>query len=222
MTESLVNRPDTSDMAAVHKVFRSSLASAPQFVASVQSDERRELVANYYANVMALLETHHDTEDELLFPLLIERVPDHRVVIVEEVESQHAEVVGLTRAVNETLTSWQSAGDSVRPDTVRVLLALEAVLSPHMDQEEAQVVPLAAEYLTVEEWGKLPGHSLGNFTGDKMWLILGLVRENFSEEQRVAMLEHMSPESRETWERTGEASFNGLISQLRQTTGIPR
>jgi hypothetical protein len=29
MTESLVTRPDTSDMAAVHKVFRSSLASAP-------------------------------------------------------------------------------------------------------------------------------------------------------------------------------------------------
>jgi hypothetical protein len=219
MTES---RPDTSDMAAVHKVFRSSLASAPQFVASAQNDERLELVANYYANVMALLETHHETEEELLFPLLIERVPDQSAGTVQQVLSQHAEVVGLTRAVNETLTSWQSAGDSARPETVRVLLALDAALSPHLDQEEAQVVPLAAEYLTVEEWGKLPGHSLGNFTGDKLWLILGLVRENFSEEQRVAMLEHMSPESRETWERTGEASFNGLISQLRQTTGIPR
>jgi hypothetical protein len=217
MTRSVTLRPDTSDMAAVHNVFRSSLASAPRFVTSTRGDdERRGLIANYYANVIALLETHHETEDALLFPLLVERVGEHRA-IVEATESQHADVVALIHDANDQLKSWETAGDSQSENMVSSLLALDAVLSPHLNQEEKEVVPLAGEYMTVEEWGLLPGHSLGNFTGDKVWLILGLVRENFTQDQRDAMLEHMPPPARQMWEDTGEQSFNDLITQVRQT-----
>jgi Hemerythrin HHE cation binding domain len=218
MTETLSTRPDTSDMAAVHNVFRSSLASGPEFVASAQGDdERRTLIANYYANLMALLETHHESEEALLFPLLIERAPEHKA-IVEQTESQHSDVVGLIHGVNDTLRSWEAMGDPAAQDVIHSLLALDAVLAPHLDQEEAEVVPLAGEYMTVEEWGLLPSHSLGNFTGDKVWLILGLVRENVTQEQRDAMLEHMPPPARQMWESTGEASFNDLIARVRQTS----
>lgn len=48
MTESVVARPDTSDILAVHKAFRASLASGSEFVRSaVGDDERRALIANY-------------------------------------------------------------------------------------------------------------------------------------------------------------------------------
>ena len=218
MTESPSTRPDTSDMAAVHNVFRSSLASGPKFVASAQGDdERRTLIANYYANLMALLETHHESEEALLFPLLIERAPEHKA-IVEQTESQHSDVVGLIHEVNGTLRSWEATGESAALDLVHSLLALDAVLSPHLDQEETEVVPLAGDFMTIEEWGMLPGHSLGNFTGDKVWLIMGLIRENFTQEQRDTMLEHMPPPARQMWENMGEASFNDLIAQVRRTT----
>jgi hypothetical protein len=55
------------------------------------------------------------------------------------------------------------------------------------------------------------------FTGDKVWLILGLVRENFTQRQRDLMLEGMPPPVRQMWETTGEASFNDLMAQVRQT-----
>jgi Hemerythrin HHE cation binding domain len=217
MTVSSPPRPDTSDMAAVHNVFRSSLASAPRFVTSAHGDdERRALIANYYANVMALLETHHESEEALLFPLLIERAGEHKA-IVEATENQHADVVALLHDANDKLSSWERVGDSQGEDVISSLLALDAVLSPHLDQEEKEVVPLAGEYMTVEEWGLLPGHSLGNFTGDKVGF-LGLVRENFTQKQREAMLAHMTLPARQMWESTGEASFNGLIAQVRQTT----
>lgn len=222
MTQPISLRPDTSDMAAVHKVFRSSLASAPKFVASTLGDaERRGVIANYYANLMSLLETHHESEEVLLFPLLIERAPEHEA-IVEETESQHADVVALIHAATDHLSSWDAVGDSQSQDMVYSLQALDAVLTPHLDQEEKEVVPLAGEYMTVEEWGMLPGHSLGNFKGDKIWLILGLVRENFTQEQRDAMLEHMSSPALQMWQSMGEESFNNLIAQVRQTTGLPR
>lgn len=166
---------------------------------------------------MALLETHHESEEALLFPLLMERAREHRA-IVEATESQHADVVALIHGANDELKTWQTAGDSRGEDVVSSLLALDAVLSPHLDQEEKEVVPLAGEYMTVEEWGKLPGHSLGNFTGDKVWLILGLVPENFTDAQRDAMLEHMPPPARQMWETAGERSFNDLITRVRQTS----
>jgi hypothetical protein len=217
MSESPNVRPDTSDMAAVHKVFRTSLATAPDFIGSAAgSDQRRELIANYYANLMAFLSVHHEGEEAIVFPRLIERAPEHRSII-EQCESQHADVVGLMLAVNQSVDSWEVKGDSEATAALRSLWALDAVLSPHLDQEEAEILPLAAEYLTVEEWGSLPGHAMGNFGGDKIWLIMGLIRENFTQEQRDSMLEHMPPPARQMWQSMGEVSFNEMIAQVRQT-----
>jgi Hemerythrin HHE cation binding domain len=211
-------RPDTSDMPAVHKVFRSSLAAAPEFTTSAGGDsDRRALIANYYTNVLAFLEAHHDGEEELVFPLLIERAPASKILI-DQAKAQHAEVVALMGTARDSLGSWEAKDESDAGGVVRSLQALDNVLSPHLDQEEAEIVPLASEYLTVEEWGALPGHAMAHFQGDKIWLIMGLIRENFTQTQRDMMLEHMPPPARQMWETMGETSFNELIAQVRQTT----
>ena len=217
MTDTEPTRPDTSDMMAVHRVFRSSLASGPAFVTSAAGDDlRRAMVANYYANLMAFLEVHHDGEEKLVFPLLSERATGHRAA-VDKAAAQHAEVVGTMEAVNDSLGGWEGGGDPDAPHVVRSLQALDSVLSPHLDEEEAEIVPRAAEHLTIEEWGILPGHAMGNFAGDKVWLILGLIRENFTPAQRDAMLRNMPPPGRAMWETTGEAAFTDLIGRVRQT-----
>jgi len=216
VTESIPTRPDTSDMAAVHKVFRFSLASAPDFVGSAAGDdERRALIVNYYVNLLSFLEVHHDGEERLVFPLLAERAGDQRA-LVEAAAGQHADVLGLIGAVRESIGSWERGGDARAQDVVGSLRALDDVLSPHLDQEEAEIVPLAAQHLTAEEWGMLPGHAMGNFAGDKIWLVLGLIRENLTQEQRDLMLTHMPPPARQMWETMGEASFNDLITQVRR------
>src|SRR5690242_5316453 len=75
-----VPRPNTRDMLAIHQIFRDAFGCSPQLVGSVcnEQSERVETVAAYYANVLALLRTHHEGEDELIWPKLIERVPDQR------------------------------------------------------------------------------------------------------------------------------------------------
>ena len=193
MTESAPVRPDTSDMAPVHKVFRLSLASGPEFVGSAAGDnERGALIANYYANLMAFLKVHHDGEEEIVFRLLMERAPEHKAV-VEEAMRQHDDVVGLMLAVNESVEAWEAKGDSVASELLRSLRALEDVFDPAPRPRGGRGRPPGRRYLTVEEWGSLAGHAMGNFKGDKIWLIMGLIRENFTQEQRDAMLEHMPP-----------------------------
>jgi Hemerythrin HHE cation binding domain len=215
MTQTHSGGTDTSDMPAVHRVFRSSLAAGPDFVASAAGNsERRSLIANYYVNLIEFLEVHHDGEEVLVFPLLSERAPDHQDLL-HEAEKQHADVVALMSAVKASMTEWEATGDAMAPDAVESLHALDEVLIPHLDQEELAILPLASQHLNPEEWGKLPGHAMGNFSGDKIWLILGLIRENFTQAQRDSMLEHMPPPARQMWESMGEAAFQSLIAQVR-------
>ena len=77
-TDTGAPRPDTSDMYAVHGVFRDTLGAATALVGGVPAGdaERLALVANYYENVLSFLEAHHDGEEEIVFPLLRERCPD--------------------------------------------------------------------------------------------------------------------------------------------------
>jgi hypothetical protein len=203
-------------MAAVHEVFRSSLASAPAFVVSAQGDEfRRAIIAHYYSNLMSFLEVHHDGEEKIIFGSLMERAPDSRSTI-ELAQAQHHEVIELIESVKGNLDSWSQQGDSKASDVSDSLGALAGVLVAHLDQEEAEIVPLAGEHMTAEEWGALPGHAMKSYTGDKIWLILGLIRENFTQQQRHLMLENMPPPAVEMWQTFGEASFNELIGQIRQ------
>ncbi len=208
-------RPDTSDMAAVHHVFRSSLASAPVLIESAAGDDdRRTLIASYYANVLAFLEAHHDGEEELLFPLLIERAPQQRSEVDLAIE-QHQDVLtlrqpgppsplGRRRATAKAQSLYATSGLSMRPWLTT-------------STRKVRLVPLATEYVTAEEWGMLPGHAMANFKGDKIWLIMGLIRENFTPAQKAIMLEHMPPPARQMWETMGEASFNEMVANVRQT-----
>ena len=67
----------------------------------------------------------------------------------------------------------------------------------------------------MEEWGALPGHGMANFHGDKIWLILGLIRERMTDEQRAAMLAHMPPPALEMWTGFGEQAFKEYAAEGR-------
>ena len=70
-------RPDVTDMYAVHGVFRDTLGSAPRLVGDCAPGdaERVALIVNYYENILSFLESHHDAEEHLVFPLLRQRCP---------------------------------------------------------------------------------------------------------------------------------------------------
>jgi len=60
----------------------------------------------------------------------------------------------------------------------------------------------------------VPGHAMANFHGDKIWLIMGLIRERMNDGQRAAMLEHMPPPAVEMWTNFGEQAFKELSSEV--------
>jgi Hemerythrin HHE cation binding domain len=201
-------RPDVSDMYAVHGVFRDTLGAAPDLFGGIEPGdaERTALIANYYENILSFLEAHHDGEEKLVFPLLRERCAGEDA-LVERMTDEHHEAMRLLGEAKGTLEVWPAGDATTQTAALDALVALNSQLVEHLDEEEREVLPLAATNLSAEEWGALPGHGLANFHGDKIWLILGLIRERMNDEQRAAMLEHMPPPAVEMWTGFGEQAF---------------
>jgi len=210
-------KPNTNDMIAVHQVFRDALGCAPQLVGSVCGDrtDRVEAVATFYANVLAFLHSHHEGEDELLWPKLIERAPQE-AELVRRVAGQHVTVTAALTEAEAKLADWTSQPDIDRGSSLAAALAvLGSELGEHLDEEERRILPLAADYLTVEEWGELPAHGMRSFTGDKLWLILGLIQEQMPAPAIAAMEAHMPPPVREFWTGVGRGQFEEFVARLR-------
>jgi len=208
-------RPDTTDMFAVHQALRDTLGGAPQLVDGVSASdaERVELITNLYDNVLDFLHVHHEGEEQLVFPLLRERCPE-QLELLDLMAAQHADVVELVQRSSGALSAWAGGEPAAQADAASALGALAGRLEEHLGEEERQVLPLCAEHLSLEEWGALPGHAMGNFSGDKIWLILGLIRQRMTPSQRDQMLAHMPPPAVEMWSTMGEQAYKNLIAAV--------
>src|ERR1700677_1825687 len=111
MPEAGTARPDTSDMYAVHGVFRDTLGAAPTLVGGIAPGDadRVALIANYYENVLSFLEAHHDGEEHLVFPLLRERDAG-AAQLIDEMTEQHHEAVALLEEAKAALAAWPAGG----------------------------------------------------------------------------------------------------------------
>lgn len=212
-----VPRPNTRDMLGIHQIFRDAFGCAPQLVGSVCNDhsDRVAAVAAYYANVLALLHAHHEGEDELIWPKLVERAPDD-ADLIERMQSQHAGLLDALTEAERRLNDWMRSSDIDRGASLAAALATLGVLcAAHFDEEERRVLPLAAEHITVEEWAELPPHAMRSFTGDRLWLVIGLVQEQMPPEVRGEMEANMPPPIREMWHSTGREQFAQFVAALR-------
>jgi hypothetical protein len=211
---------DVSDMYAVHGVFRDTLGAAPRLVGDIAAGDTARVgqIANYYDNILFFLEAHHDGEEELVFPLLRERCPDEGALL-DSLESEHKEALRLLGNARASLAEWPGAGAdgdgaAAQSAVAASLEALRSQLVTHLDEEETRGLPLCEAHMRPEEWGLLPGHAMAGFQGDKIWLIMGLIRQRMTQQQRDLMLEHMPPPAVDMWTGFGENAFNELSSEV--------
>ena len=207
---------DTNDMRAVHAALRTSLGAVEALVAGAGSDpDKVAVVASFYENVLEFLHVHHAGEDELVYPVLEERCPQHADVLTR-IHAQHSTLLEPMANAKAAVAAWQAAPTPEAANAVvHAISAVSDALQPHLAEEELEVLPIASAYLSPEEWGALPGHALRNFACDKPWLALGLVAESLTEDQRAEMLVNMPPPVREMWTNEWEPAFTGFMSEVR-------
>jgi hypothetical protein len=135
---------------------------------------------------------------------------------LERIDAQHALLNEPMKITIQAIATWK---DSPSVETGRAAVSgiaeVDETLRPHLEEEEAMVLPIASAWMSPEEWGELPGHALRTFRGDKPWLALGLIREELAPEERDAMLAGMPPHMQTLWTDQWEPAYKAFIAEVR-------
>jgi hypothetical protein len=172
---------DTSDMPLVHQAFRRGFGEARSQLGFIDDGdkERAAHFAAYMADLLFLLHAHHHGEDVLVYPLLVQRVPEQSALWAR-MEEQHGSVESNVDAAKEATAAYGASASSADADALAdACEALLARLEVHLGEEEDDVLPFVARAVTQEEYSQLPGHALMSYQGDRIWLPFGLATEAF-------------------------------------------
>ncbi|MDT5015150.1 MAG: hypothetical protein QOD39_1310, partial [Mycobacterium sp.] len=103
---------DAQDMLLVHRVFRREFEALPELIAGVPAGDtaRAKLVAAHVTFMIDGLHHHHAAEDELAWPILLQRAPAQQAEI-ERMEAQHGGIAAALVRVESDLTGWTQAAD---------------------------------------------------------------------------------------------------------------
>ena len=181
---------DVHDMLVAHRAFRREFTLAPRIVRDVAPGDtaRAALVADHVTRILDALHQHHSSEDELLWPKLLDRCPPD-AALVQRMEAQHERVEHHTERLRTALQRWRvEARPAVTEEVASTLDALRDALLEHLDEEEARILPLAARYVTQAEWNQLGQHGLGRMKKSELPLMFGMVLEEATPEESAELL----------------------------------
>jgi len=180
-------------MAIVHRLFRQAYEEAARLVraAPTPSPERVTFLADHIDLIVGGLHTHHVDEDALLFPKLIERVPE-QAAMTEQVEHQHEAIATAMDAALAACAAWRHRPSAETGEALAAALDhLNAVVQPHLDDEEQKVVPLAAVTLTQQEWDALGKRGMNSIPRNKRGVAAGMMLETLDADDRAFMMKEV-------------------------------
>jgi hemerythrin-like domain-containing protein len=169
---------DSRDMIVLHNMFRREFKAIPGLVIDVPEGARARVavVADHVAWMVTFLHAHHEGEDQLVWPKLLERIPAEIDSLIHTMEAQHA---GLARALNSLdarAAEWRStAAAEERGAVADAATALLPPIAEHLDLEEKQVLTLIDRYLTDEEWKQVGGSGLKKMSFGQVAVAFGMI-----------------------------------------------
>ena len=138
---------DTDEMVLIHTFLRREFRLAAGVLRRVRPGDtaRAADVADHLDFLDRFLHHHHTIEDELLWPVLLERVPEELAPIVHLMETQHAGVEGTLATIGELLPRWRATADAGLGERLAGEYdVLYVALAEHLDAEEQRLLPIAA------------------------------------------------------------------------------
>jgi hemerythrin-like domain-containing protein len=138
---------DTREMVVVHTAFRREFAEAPALIRAVPAGnrERAQRVGDHLQLMLEMLHHHHDGEDRLLWPKLLDRVEADLRPVIELMERQHEGIHAELERATELLGRWREAAEEDdREQLAACVERLTALLEEHLAAEEERLLPLAA------------------------------------------------------------------------------
>jgi hemerythrin-like domain-containing protein len=192
MTAQTSEGPDVHEMLVVHGMFRRALGEMPARVRGVPDGDRvkADVVVDHIELGVSALHHHHTAEDHHLWPVLLARATPQRE-LVERMESQHEGLAARLERVQTHAADFRYDPSTANGERLATTLeGLEEVLEEHLQDEEAHILPLAAEHMSAAEWNTLGQEALRSLTTTQKELMMGMLLEYSSPEDAQRLLHH--------------------------------
>ena len=211
---------DVRDMAIVHRTFRNVYEESARLVraAPKPSPGRVTFLADHIDFGIAALHHHHEDEDQLLYPTLIERVPE-QAPMTEQVEHEHEVIKTALEAASAACAAWRQRPSAETGEALAASLDhLNEVVQPHLDDEEQKIVPLAAVTLTQQEWDEMGKRGSAWIPRNKRGIAFGMILEPLNEADRAFMMRALPAPVRMLYPILIERPWKKYASTLRNGT----
>lgn len=221
MTTTTSHRPNTHQMVVGHRVFRREFRLLPELIAGVVPGDRprARVLAEHGTDVTSALHAHHSSEDELLWPRLLDRA-SLQADLVHRMQEQHGRIGVHLERIGSLLPVWaQTARRAERDELYELFAGASVVLEQHLDDEEREILPLAAAHLTVAEWEQLGRSMHASMRRDQMLTFLGMVLEDATPEEQKRTLAAMPLPGRLAWMLIGARRYRSTVRRVRGVAG---
>ena len=211
---------DVRDMAIVHRTFRNAYEESARLVRAAPSPSpgRVTFLADHIDFGIAALHHHHEGEDELLYPKLIQRVPE-QAPMTEQVEHEHLAIKTALEAASAACAAWRQRPSAETGEALAAALDhLNEVVQPHLDDEENKVVPLAAVTLTQREWDAMGKQGVAWIPRNKRGIAFGMILEPLGDADRAYMMRSLPAPVRMLYPFLIERPWKKYASTLRAGT----
>lgn len=217
-TETLTTEAtDMHDMVVVHRVFRRELRSIPELVVDTPAGDlgRASIVAGHARLILSGLHLHHTSEDDLLWPLLLERTAPSTDV-VRRMQHQHAAVDSLLELLGPGIARWEAeARPAVGREVAALFDQLRRGVVEHLDDEEQTILPIAERAITPEEWAGVGEAGVAKMSRSELPLMFGAVMEDASPTERAEMLRVLPLPVRVLMRLWGTGHYRRYITKVR-------
>ena len=205
-------------MHTVHTVFRREFALLPNLVRGVAAKdvERAGVIAAHIRLVNEILFHHHESEDAVLWPALLQRAPREIDPVVRLLEGQHENLDTVISEVNAALDRWVGAADADDREEVATLLQkLAANVYEHMGLEEKLVLPLVERHVFATEWEAMVAAGAAAIPTEVGPVLVGML-------MYVGGLEVVPPEMREALAELAPKAYAAHCELVHGTPTPPR
>jgi hemerythrin-like domain-containing protein len=178
MPDSESGVTDVRDMYLIHTTLRRELKlGALQVRTAPEGDvERAAVLLDHLRLIDALLHHHHDSEDRMVWPLLLERAPAAAGALVPLMQEQHGAIDAALAEVDARMPAFgETAGPREGAALADALDGMVKLLVEHLAVEEERALPLMERNITQEEWTRVVAEGAGEVEQEKMPVLFGMM-----------------------------------------------
>lgn len=177
MANSNGNHADIRLIQAVHNTFRTGLTRLIDATAKLEPSALESTVRPYWDFYAAILDYHHHNEDDEDFPLLASYYPDIQP-LVDELGADHRQMLEVMKKVDAAVATFEKDPNGANRDAIgAAAVELRDLFFPHLDREDADILPMYAAWIPSDVWDKLETKALKNIPKPQMSYAVGALDE---------------------------------------------